>query len=164
MTTTREGTDPAAGTPAPTAEAPPEEQAPEPLTSGLPQLFHLLGTVVAPTTLLTLLLFYFGWAHAYYFYDYFGVNSTLLGLTTRDYVQRAADGLFIPMMAVACAGLLALWAHSLLRARLAQGPIRGCSASSSASRPRAWCWRSAASGACSRPRRCDAVSMAPPLP
>jgi hypothetical protein len=122
MTTTRDGTDPAARTPAPAAESPPDDQAPEPLTSGLPQLFRLLGTVVAPTTLLTSLLFYFGWAHAYYFYDYFGINSTLLGLTTRDYVQRAADGLFIPMMVVACAGLLALWAHSLLRARLAEGP------------------------------------------
>lgn len=122
MTTTRDGTDQAAGTPAPAAEAPSDGPAPEPLTSGLPRLLHLVGTVVAPTTLLTSLLFYFGWAHAYYFYDYFGVNSTLLGLTTRDYVQRAADGLFIPMMVVACAGLLALWAHSLLRARLAQGP------------------------------------------
>jgi hypothetical protein len=85
---------------------------------------NLLGTVVAPTTLLTSLLFYFGWSHAYYFYDYFGVNSTLLGLTTRDYVQKAVDGLFVPMMVVACAGLLALWAHSLLRARLAAGPHR----------------------------------------
>ena len=85
---------------------------------------RLLGTVVAPTTLLTSLLFYFGWSHAYYFSDYFGVNSTLLGLTTRDYVQKAVDGLFIPMMVVAGVGLLALWAHSLLRARLAEGPHR----------------------------------------
>jgi hypothetical protein len=82
---------------------------------------NLLGTVVAPTTLLTSLLFYFGWSHAYYFYDYFGVNSTLLGLSTRDYVQKAVDGLFIPMLVLAGVGLLALWAHSLLRARLALG-------------------------------------------
>jgi hypothetical protein len=93
-----------------------DEQPLEPHPSGLPQLVNLLGTVVAPTTLLTSLLFYFGWSHAYYFYDYFGVNSTLLGLTTRDYVQKAVDGLFVPMMVAACVGLLALWAHSLLRA------------------------------------------------
>jgi hypothetical protein len=122
MTTTRDGTDPAAGTPAPASEPRPDGRAAEPLTPGLPQLVRLLGAVVAPTTLLTSLLFYFGWAHAYYFYDHFGVNSTLLGLTTRDYVQKAVDGLFIPMMVVACVGLLALWAHSLLRARLAEGP------------------------------------------
>jgi len=117
MTTTRDGTDPVAGTAAPAPGPRPDDQAPEPLTSGLPQLMRLLSTVVAPTTLLTSLLFYFGWSHAYYFYDYFGVNSTLLGLTTRDYVQRAVDGLFIPMMVVAGVGLLALWTHSLLRAR-----------------------------------------------
>ena len=122
MTATRDGTQPAAGTPDPAPEPRPDEQAAEPLTSGLPQLARLLGTVVAPTTLLTSLLFYFGWSHAYYFYDYFGVNSTLLGLTTRDYVQRAVDGLFLPMMVVAGVGLLALWAHSLLRARLDEGP------------------------------------------
>ena len=121
MTTTRDGTEPTA-TPATAPPPRPEEPADEPLTAGLPQLVHLLGTVVAPTTLLTSLLFYFGWSHAYYFYDYFGVNSTLLGLTTRDYIQKAVDGLFVPMMVVASAGLLALWAHPLLRARLASGP------------------------------------------
>ena len=52
------------------------------------------------------------------------MNSTLLGLTTRDYMQKAVDGLFVPMMVVASVGLLALWAHSLLRPRLAGGPRR----------------------------------------
>jgi hypothetical protein len=121
VATTREGTEPAAETPAPPGSRA-DDQAAEPYSSGLPQLVKLLGTVVAPTTLLTSLLFYFGWSHAYYFYDYFGVNSTLLGLTTRDYVQKAVDGLFVPMMVLAAAGLLAFWIHSLLRARLALGP------------------------------------------
>jgi hypothetical protein len=120
-TSTREGTEPAAGTPAPAPMPRSDEQPPEPHPSGLPQLVNLLGTVVAPTTLLTSLLFYFGWSHAYYFYDYFGVNSTLLGLGTRDYVQKAVDGLFVPLLVLAGAGLLALWAHSLLRAHLALG-------------------------------------------
>ena len=57
-----------------------------PSTSGRPQRTRILGAVVAPTTLLTALLFYFGWSRAYWFYIYFGVNSTLLDLTTRDYV------------------------------------------------------------------------------
>jgi hypothetical protein len=88
---------------------------------GLPQLTRILGAIVAPTTLLTSLLFYFGWSHAYYFFDHFGVNSTLLGLTTRDYVQRSLDGLFVPLIVVACAGLVVLWGHASLRARLAAG-------------------------------------------
>jgi hypothetical protein len=124
MTTgAREGTRPA-GTPGPAPMPRSGEPPPEPSPSGLPQLVNLLGTIVAPTTLLTSLLFYFGWSHAYYFYDYFGVNSTLLDLSTRDYVQKAVDGLFVPLLVLAGAGLLALWAYSLLRARLALGPQR----------------------------------------
>jgi hypothetical protein len=94
---------------------------PHSAVSGLPQLTKLLAGVVAPTTLLTALMFYFGWMHAYWFFDYFGVNSTLLGLTSVDFVMRSADALFVPMTVLACAVLLALWAQAALRARLAAG-------------------------------------------
>lgn len=138
-------TDPAAGPPGPAAEtatgppadtrrgghpgdegeaqrpaAAPVQPAP-PSTSGLPQLTRILGAIVAPTTLLTSLLFYFGWSRAYWFYIYFGVNSTLLDLTTRDYVQISLDALFVPMTVVALAGLLVLWGHATLRVRLTAG-------------------------------------------
>lgn len=107
------------------AEAPQPVRQPaapvEPAFSGLPQVLRLLGVIAAPTTLLTSLLFYFGWSYAYWFFDYFGVSSTLLGLTTRDYVMRSVDGLFVPMTVVACAGLLVLWGHAMLRARLVVG-------------------------------------------
>lgn len=89
--------------------------------AGISQLARLAAAVVAPTTLLTSLLFYFGWSRAYWFYDYFGVHSTLLGLTTQDYVQQSLDGLFVPLTVVACATLLALWGHTLLRWRLGAG-------------------------------------------
>jgi hypothetical protein len=78
----------------------------------------LLKEVVAPTTLATGLLFYFGWSHAYWFFDYFGVNSTLLGLTNRDYLMRGLDGLFVPLVVVAGATLVAIWGGRLLQARL----------------------------------------------
>src|SRR6266536_2067630 len=85
VTATKPGTEPATGTPVTPAEHPADRhvddaQAPqptgvsrpasEPPLAGLPQLTRILGTVVAPTTLLTSLLFYFGWSHAYYFFDY----------------------------------------------------------------------------------------------
>lgn len=135
MTTTR-GVQPAAETPA----TPPERSAAEPAespdvtqsagppaqaaerTSGLPpQLAKILGAIVAPTTLLTALLYYFGWSHAYWFCNYFGVNSTVLGFTTTDYLMRSVDALFVPMTVAASAALLAVWGHYLLRARLAAG-------------------------------------------
>ncbi len=136
MTATKPGAEPATGTLVPPAEHPPDQhgdgaQAPQPTgapgpaggdpAAGLPQLTRILGTIVAPTTLLTSLLFYFGSSHAFWFFNYFGVNSTLLGLTTRDYVKRSLDGLFVPMVVVACAGLLFLWGHAMLRTRLAAG-------------------------------------------
>ena len=91
-----------------------------PSSSGLPQLTRILGAVVAPT-LLTSLLFYFGWSRNYWFYISLGVNSTLLDLTTRDYVQVSVDALFVPMTVVALAGLLVLWGHAALRVRLTAG-------------------------------------------
>ena len=138
MTTTQTPTEPAEpdpGTPGLRREQPPDPRRERPAGGdgepdgspfeGLPQLTRLLGTIVAPTTLLTALLFYFGWSHAFWYYDYFGVNATLLGLTTRDYVQKSLDGLFVPMLVVACAGLLVLWGHALLRARLGAGARPG---------------------------------------
>jgi hypothetical protein len=72
----------------------------------------LLGS----TTVLTAILFYFGWSRAYYFYLYFGVNSSLLGLTTRDYVQLSVDGLFVPLAVIASVALAVLWGWSSLSA------------------------------------------------
>lgn len=82
---------------------------------GLSQVLKIAGTVVAPTTVLTALLFYFGRFHAYWFFHYFGVNSTVLGLSTQDYLVRSADGLFVPLAVLAAIGLAVLWLHRLVR-------------------------------------------------
>lgn len=86
---------------------------------GLPQLARIFGSIVAPTTLLTALLFYFGWSHAYWFFAYFGVNSTVLDLTTQDYLIRSIDGLFVPLTIVASIVLLARWVNIALKTQLA---------------------------------------------
>ena len=84
----------------------------------LSRVTKLFKEVVAPTTLATGLLFYFGWSHAYWFFDYFGVNSTVLGLTPSDYLMRGLDGLFVPLVVVAGLGLVAVWVRGLLAGRL----------------------------------------------
>ena len=104
-----------------TQSASPPAQAAERTSGFPPQLAKILGAIIAPTTLLTALLYYFGWSHAYWFCNYFGVNSTVLGFTSTDYLMRSVDALFVPMTVAACAALLAVWGHSLLRARLAAG-------------------------------------------
>jgi hypothetical protein len=84
-------------------------------------LAKVLGTIVAPTSLATALLYFFGWSHAYWFFHYLGVDSSLLGFGTTDYLMRSADALFVPMTVAAIGVLAALWGHTLLRARLAAG-------------------------------------------
>jgi hypothetical protein len=52
------------------------------------------GLVVAPVTLLTALLFYFGWASSNSLWTYFGVDQSVLGFSARDYILRAIRPLF----------------------------------------------------------------------
>jgi hypothetical protein len=99
---------------------PPPEQ-PSPF-AGFSRLVRIFGQFVAPTTLLTALLFYFGWAHVYWFFDYFGVDSSVLGASTQDYVMRSVDALFIPLIAVAAVGLALMWGYIALPERARRGP------------------------------------------
>lgn len=90
--------------------------------AGFSRLVRILGQFVAPTTLLTALLFYFGWAHVYWFFDYFGVDSSVLGPSTRDYVMRSVDALFIPLITLAAVGLALMWGYIVLPERVRRGP------------------------------------------
>jgi len=98
--------------------APAPGHVPEQASPDLSRLATILGRIVAPTTLLTALLYYFGWAHAYFFFGYFGVNSTVLGFSTADYLMRSVDALFVPVTVVAIIALLALWGNAVLRLRI----------------------------------------------
>ncbi len=120
----------AAPEPAPSAAAPaPQAPAsaatvPDSGTGNLPQLARVLGGVVAPTTLLTGLLYYFGWLHAYYMFGYFGVNSTTLGFGTVDYLMRSVDALYIPLAVASIIALLALWGNEALLPVLRAGSAK----------------------------------------
>jgi hypothetical protein len=94
--------------------APTPRDSPGADTEQLSRLAGFVRSVVAPTTALTALLFYFGWAHAFWFLDHFGVRSTVLGLTTRDYVMRSVDGLFVPVTVLALAVLVVVWGRRLV--------------------------------------------------
>lgn len=92
-----------------TAASPPPE-----VVAALPQVLKIVGAIIAPTTLLTALLFYFGRLHITGLFRYLGVNFTVLDLTAQDYLIRSADGLFVPLTLVAALALLAIWIHRLL--------------------------------------------------
>ena len=90
----------------------------------LPQALRVVGSVIAPTTLLTGLLFYFGRLHATAMFQYFGLHFTVLDLSVQDYLVRSADGLPLPMVAVLGVALLALWTHRLLARVVPAGRLR----------------------------------------
>ncbi|GGP53009.1 hypothetical protein [Saccharothrix coeruleofusca] len=83
-----------------------------------PRALRLLGAVAAPTTLLAALLYFFGHQQAHHFYRYFGVEQTLLDLSTEYYLSRSVEGLYLPLAYGSAGVLLALWTYRLLRARL----------------------------------------------
>jgi hypothetical protein len=113
---------PAAGpppaVPEPSAAAAPEEGDGLDAGQALPRLVRIAGEVIAPATLLTALLFQFGRLHAAGYYRHFGVNFTVLDLSTQDHLISGADGLFVPL-AGACVLVLALLSlNRLLLVRL----------------------------------------------
>lgn len=90
----------------------------DPRLTGLRVLGRAIGSIVAPTTLLTALLYYFGWSFSFTFYGDFGISYTVVGLGTTDYLITSVDGLFKPTAALGAAVLLGLWGHSAFGARL----------------------------------------------
>lgn len=76
---------------------------------------ELISKVVAPTTLLTALLFYFGYVRAYSQFLYFGIDPNILGLTSRDYLLRSVavvgfDSLRLLLIAI----LIASWMYFVI--------------------------------------------------
>ena len=82
------------------------------------RLAAVLVGVVAPTTLLVALAYYFGWRREEAFAGYFGVDPALLELSTDEYVLRSVDALFAPVVALLLVAFCALAIHALLADRI----------------------------------------------
>jgi hypothetical protein len=71
-----------------------------------------LASVVAPASLVTALLYYFGWARTYAQAQALGLDESLFGFSTRDYVLRSISAMFFPLFVGASATLAGLLAHA----------------------------------------------------
>ncbi|MCB7137318.1 hypothetical protein [Cellulosimicrobium marinum] len=80
----------------------------------IPRVARILTQVVAPATLITGLLYFFGRSHATYFLQHLGVDVTVLQLTTQDYLLRSQDGLLVPLLVVSVSVLAGLWVWSVV--------------------------------------------------
>jgi len=98
-----------------------EEQAEDRL-SQLGKWLSLGGSIIAPATLITALLFYFGYVSSRAQYDYFGVDVDTIGLSTQDYVMRSPQPLLVPLLALTLLATGFLAAHLAARRRAAADP------------------------------------------
>ena len=108
------------GRPAAATVVTPEEPDTLEASEALPRLVKIAGEVVAPATLLTALLFQFGRLHSAGYFRHFGVNFTVLDLTTTDFLIVGVDGLFVPLAAACVLALVLLWVHRLVVGRLSE--------------------------------------------
>jgi hypothetical protein len=106
------------GTPASKRERRPDGDSSAPHEGGFGadtrQLLAWVGAVIAPLTLLTALAYYFGWRRERAFAGYFGIDPSVLGLSTSDYVLRSVGPLFAPLAALLLFGFAVMCARVLL--------------------------------------------------
>lgn len=79
----------------------------------LPRALQLVGSIVAPTTLITALFAYFGLLYAIAYYRYFGVNYTVLDLPVQGFLILSASTAVVPLAVFSATVLLALWVYRL---------------------------------------------------
>ncbi len=87
------------------------------------KLVGVLVAVVAPTTLVTGLAYYFGFRRERAFAGFFGIDSSVLGYSTTDYVLRSIDALFVPISVVLLVAFAALCSHVLFADRLGRHDV-----------------------------------------
>jgi hypothetical protein len=75
------------------------------------------ASVIAPVTLVSTLLFYFGYVSSRAQYEYFGLDVDVVGLGTQDYVMRSPQPLLVPLLAFTLLGAAFLYGHTWLRQR-----------------------------------------------
>jgi hypothetical protein len=75
--------------------------------------------VLAPTTVITALLFYFGWARTNALFGRLGIDQSALGFTVQDYMLRSVNSTFRPLSVVLLAAVAGLSAHIALTRAMA---------------------------------------------
>lgn len=106
---------PPSGAEAPPAE--PAESAPE-RGLGFEKWMGFLSSFVAPLTLVTALLFYFGYVSTREFFLYFGIDVDIIGLSSQEFVMRSPGALFIPVMVLLLLAAGLIVGHRRLRRRI----------------------------------------------
>jgi hypothetical protein len=79
-----------------------------------------IGAVLANVTVITGLLIYFGWRRTESQAERLGIDESILGLSTKDYVLRSVGPVLVLLSIVAVGGLVWLWIDRVAAARRAR--------------------------------------------
>jgi hypothetical protein len=102
----------------------PEAAAPDP-TRTVRATFKGLGAVVAPTSAVTGLLYYFGWTRSSFEARRLGLDDSLLGYSTQDYLLRSMSSMLAPLAVGLLVVLVAVAFHALVTARARRAGTAG---------------------------------------
>ena len=83
----------------------------------LPGWLTLATQIAAPVTLVTTLLFYFGYVFTRSQYAYFGVDVDTIGFTPRDYVMRSPQPLLVPLLVLTVMSVAVVALHGRIDVR-----------------------------------------------
>ena len=97
----------------------PETVAPDPVAFTVARGALVL---LPPVTLITALLFYFGWAKVAREAGALGASDTVFAYSTSDYLLRSVDALYFPLMVLTALALVALLVHQSLQRSIRSGP------------------------------------------
>ena len=103
---------------------------PEPPTRASPPIGKWIGVaaaVIAPTTLITGLCYYFGYVATRQTYAYFDIDTTLLGFSSNEYVVRSVSVLYTPFTGLVVAACVGMWLHQAVKHAVIVGrmsPVR----------------------------------------
>ena len=86
---------------------------------------QLVATLISPLTVISALLFYFGWARSAVQARELGIDESVLDMSTRDYLLRSVSSLWLPLAASAAIGLAWLWVHGRIVMLSARGGRSG---------------------------------------
>jgi len=81
-------------------------------TRSLRSTLRGVASVAAPASIVTALLYYFGWARTSYEATQLGLNDSLLGYSTQDYLLRSMSSLYTPLAVGVVALLVGLACHA----------------------------------------------------
>ena len=91
------------------------EEGDKPTPPAIHRWIGIVGLFVAPTTVITSLCYFYGYASARKYFDYFGIDSNAIGFTTSDYVIRSVRALYLPIVLLLLVWLILLWAVPYVR-------------------------------------------------